>query len=44
MNIKGRRKKTTSRNDEKRGDRIRYLQSLRDTDRKHKTFKACLKV
>jgi hypothetical protein len=31
-------------NDVKRGDRIRFLKSLRPHDRKSKTFKACMKV
>lgn len=32
------------RDDVKRGDRIRFLKSLRPHDRKSKTFKACMKV
>lgn len=36
-------RKKTQRDMVKRGDRIRYLKSLRK-DKKHKTFKATLKV
>jgi len=42
MNRKDARKKT-QRDMTKRGDRIRFLKSLRN-DKKHKTFKATIKV